>query len=470
MKNKKLLLCLGCSLVLGMPLLASIQLPAIFADSMALQQAANVPVWGRIEPNKKVQLTTSWSKTKYSAISDNCGSFRIEVTTPAYKDCAYGDITIVAGKEKKQIHNILFAEVWLASGQSNMEMPIRGWRAQPCYGAHEAIAHAAEGLPMRFYTTPHATHHQAQWQGQGSWCTISPATVGDVSACAYYYAREISQVMQTPVAIVQCIWSGTRIEPWMTPEAFTLLGDTVTVLSPKPDRQLPCAIYNAMVNPIVGFGIKGVIWYQGESNRDDAAKYLQLFPVMVSEWRKIWGQGDFPFYYAQIAPYTYYPTIEGALIREAQEKASRIIPNSGMAVLIDKGDKYCIHPPYKKEAGLRLAYHALNKTYGMTSLPCESPTLDSIRIKQDTVFVTFNNAPDWFVNIGDQKPDMQIAGADSVWYDAKVQLTRFEMKVTSPQVPQPIAVRYCFKNYTIGTLFTPNGLPVAPFRTDNWNK
>jgi len=461
-----LLLSLICTFT---PSVAAIQLPTIFADSMALQQSATVAIWGQTSANQPVVLTTSWSKQHYTTTADAKGYFRCHLSTPAYRDVPYGNITIQAGKDKKHIRHILFAEVWLASGQSNMEMPVQGWEGQPCFGAHEAITRAGQGLPMRFYMIPKTTNAQPQWQGQGTWRTIAPDNVGEVSACAYYFAQEISQSLQTPVAIVHCVWEGTNIQPWMNPEAFALVGETIDPLPDQPHKKLPCAIYNSMVKPIVGFTIQGMIWYQGESNRNNPQQYLRLFPVMVSEWRRIWQQGEFPFFYVQIAPYGRYKGMEGPLVREVQEQASRVIPNSGMAVLIDLGDSLCIHPPYKKEAGQRLAYHALNKTYGMHALPCESPKLDSIRIQHDTVYITFRDAPLGVAQIGAAQSNMQLAGADHIWYPATAHVSkRGDLYVLSDKVPQPVAVRYCYSNYSIGNLFAPSGLPVAPFRSDNW--
>jgi len=365
-----LLLSLICTIT---PSVAAIQLPTIFADSMALQQSATVPIWGKAAAHQKVTLSTTWSKQRYSTITDEQGMFRFSITTPSFQTTPYGTITLTAGKERKQIRHILFAEVWLASGQSNMEMPVQGWKGQPCLGTHEAITHAGQGLPIRFYLIPKTTNALPQWQGQGTWRTIAPENVGEVSACAYYFAQEIGQTLLTPVAIIQCVWEGTNIQPWMNPEAFALIGETIDPLPEKPHKKLPCAIYNSMVKPIVGFTIQGMIWYQGESNRSNPAQYLKLFPTMVSEWRRLWQQGEFPFFFAQIAPYSKYKDMQGPLLREVQAQAAEHIPNSGMAVLIDVGDSLCIHPPYKKEAGQRLAYHALNKTYGMHYLPCESP-------------------------------------------------------------------------------------------------
>lgn len=464
---KTRLICYFILLLSSASVHASLHLPAIFADSMALQQQAQVPVWGQAEPNARVSVTPDWGKSVRTT-ADNDGFFRVTISTPAYSAVPEGKLTIQSGKEKVTVSHILFAEVWLAAGQSNMEMRLLGGNVQPVYGAVDAIIHSADGLPLRFYKIPHQTAPQPLWEGAGKWLEVNPSTAGDISACAYFFAKEISAVLKTPVAIVQCCWSGTKIEPWMTPEALLSVGDSVEELPAEPTRHQSCAIYNGQVNPIKGFGIKGMIWYQGESNtHKNSAHYADLFPAFVRSWRAAWNQGCWPVYFAQLAPYYYKDGSDSYTLREAQEKAASELENCGMAVLLDIGDSVTIHPPYKKEVAQRLAYLALNKTYGFSQLPCESPTYQSMEQKGKYLLLHFNNASSGIMINGPVR-DLLVAGEDGVYYNAQVKWSKKEggLKVWADEVSEPKSVRYGWCNYTKGSLFSTYGLPVAPFRTD----
>ncbi len=444
---------------------ASLRMPTIFADSMALQQQSLVPIWGQAESHARITVRPNWGKS-ITTTSDENGYFKVLIPTPAYRDIKEGQLTILSGRDRIVIRHILFAEVWMAAGQSNMEMRLLGGKVMPVYGAVEAIAHSAEGYPIRFYKIPHKTAPQPQWQGEGWWMELNPSTAGDLSACAYFFAKEISRTMQTPVAIVQCCWSGTKIEPWMSPEALRAAGDEPEKLPSEPTRHQSCGIYNGQVSPIIGFGIKGMIWYQGESNTHQrSAHYKDLFVAFITELRKQWGGGCWPVYFAQLAPYFYTDGSDCYTLREAQEDASKELKNCGMVVLLDVGDSITIHPAYKKEVGQRLAYQALHKTYGLVKLPCESPTYKSMDIKEGYVILHFANASQGIMVKGNVR-DLLIAGEDGVYYDAQVQWTKEGLKVWSERVPKPIAVRYGWCNYTIGSLFSTYGFPVAPFRTD----
>ncbi len=453
-------------LLLSVSVHATICMPSIFADSMALQQQSSVSVWGQAEPNSRVVVRPDWGKAVITQADDE-GYFKVSLSTPAYKDMPEGQLCIQSGRDKIYIRHILFAEVWLAAGQSNMEMRLLGGKVMPVYGAIEAIAHSAEGYPIRFYKIPHQTASVPQWKGEGQWFPLNPATAGGVSACAYSFAKEISRTMQTPVAIVQCCWSGTKVEPWMTPEAIRAAGDEPEELPAEPTRHQSCAIYNGQVHPIEGFGIRGMIWYQGESNTHKRqAHYKDLFVAFINGLRKVWGCGTWPVYFAQLAPYYYTDGSDCATVRQAQALAVKELENCAMAVLLDVGDSVTIHPPYKKEVGERLAYLALNKTYGLRHLPCESPTYQSMEIKEGYLIINFNHAPLGIMIYGPVR-DLEVAGADGNYHSAQAQWTKEGLKVWSDEVPEPKAVRYGWCNYTKGALFSPFGLPVAPFRSED---
>lgn len=232
-----------------------------------------------------------------------------------------------------------------------------------------------------------------------------------------------------------------------------------------------------MLYPVMGYGIKGVIWYQGESNYERPDRYEDLFPAMVSSWRKNWDNGDFPFYYAQIAPYNYAQLppnhiggkYNSAYLREAQRKSLAKIPNSGMAVLLDIGEEKSIHPANKKQGGQRLAYLALAQTYGIKGFGFSSPNYESLTVEKNTAVIKFQNVPNGLTSFGKELSLFEIAGADKKFYPAKAAIKGSSINVSAPEVKAPVAVRYAFKDFVIGDLFGNDGLPVSSFRTDNWD-
>ena len=234
-----------------------------------------------------------------------------------------------------------------------------------------------------------------------------------------------------------------------------------------------------MINPIAGYTIKGCIWYQGESNYERPDQYPLLFEKMVSEWRKIWRQGEFPFYFCQIAPYNYASIapvekqggkFNSAFLREAQYKSAQIIPNSGMVVLMDIGEEKCIHPRNKEVGGERLAMMALGKTYGMTGFAYDSPTFKEMVIEENKAILSFDNAPMWLTAYGQELKQFEIAGADKIFYPAKAEIKRSKIEVSSDKVSKPVAVRYAFKDFVVGDVFSTEGFPLSSFRTDNWDE
>jgi sialate O-acetylesterase len=226
-----------------------------------------------------------------------------------------------------------------------------------------------------------------------------------------------------------------------------------------------------MINPIVGYGIRGAIWYQGEANRNEPVQYLKLMPGLALNWRAMWGVGEFPMFYVQIAPFDYGPTgLNSAFLREAQLKASTAIPNFGMACIMETGEKDNIHPANKKAAGERLAYQALVKTYGKKGFACDGPVLKEMKIDGNEVKLTFNNAPNGIIGLGKELYCFEVAGSNKRFYPAKAFVTNEGITVTSPSVAQPVAVRYAFKDFIIGDLFNTEGIPASSFRTDEWEQ
>jgi sialate O-acetylesterase len=449
-------------------LTAQPKLPAIFGDNMVLQQQSDVAIWGTATKNSTVKVTTSWNKKSYSAKAGNDGSWKLKVSTPS----AGGPYEVSVGEGKTIVlKNVLIGEVWVCSGQSNMEMPVKGYMNQPIKGSNEAIATSANPK-IRLFTVTKATNLQPQTDFTGSWKLCEPENVSQFSATAYFFGLMLNKALDVPVGLVNTSWGGTRIEPWIS-EAGLKNFDFVTL----PDKnqtgtlspQMPTVLFNAMINPMVGYGIRGGIWYQGEANRNEPEKYQKLLPGMVENWRSLWGVGDFPFYYVQIAPYNYGPSgLNSAYVREAMLKASLAIKNIGMACIMDIGEEFCIHPADKKAGGDRLAYQALVKTYGKRGFAAEGPVLKEMKIEGPLVKLTFDNAVNGLTSYGKELSCFEVAGANKMFYPAKAFLASGGITLISQYVSTPVAVRYAFKDFIIGDLFNTEGLPASSFRTDDW--
>jgi len=449
-------------------LYGEVKLPSVFGDNMVLQQQTSAAIWGYASKNTNVRVVTSWNRKSYTTRSDNDGKWKLTVSTPV----AGGpyEITISDGKSLK-LTNVMIGEVWICSGQSNMEMPMKGYMNQPITGSNEAIA-TSENKSVRLFTVARATNLQPQDDFTGSWKTCEPQNVSEFSATAYYFGLMLNRALKVPVGLINTSWGGTRIEPWISGNGFKEF-DWVTLPDKnqegKISQQLPTVLFNAMINPLVGYGIRGAIWYQGESNRNEPDRYMKLLPGLVQNWRSEWNIGDFPFYYIQIAPYDYGTGgLNSAYLREAQLKASTAIENIGMACIMDMGEKDCIHPADKEAAGNRLAFLALAKTYGKTGFAFSGPVLKEMKVEGAVVKLTFDNAVNGLTSYGKELSCFEVAGANNRFYPAKAFIAGSGITLFSPAVAEPVAVRYAFKDFIVGDLFNTEGLPASSFRTDDW--
>ena len=456
--------------------IAQVTLPPFFADHMVLQQQSEVGFWGKAKPGSTVSVSTGWNKKRYSATADATGKWKTKISTPA----AGGPFEIkVTGDNSIVLHDVLIGEVWLCGGQSNMEMPMKGFRDQPVLGSNDAIYNSTNDkirlftVPRSIKTTPQDT---VKWS---SWKSAEPEAVSNFSATAYYFGRMIQERLKVPVGLMHISYSGSSAEAWMSEES---LKEFPEIKIPKPDQttgldsRTPTVFYNGMISPFFGYGIKGAIWYQGESNKDRPDQYEKLFPAMVKLWREKSGQGDFPFYYVQIAPYNYaqLPTnsrdvkANSAYVRDAQRKCVKLIPNSGMAVVMDIGEENLIHPANKEAGGKRLALMALAKTYGQKGFAYASPLFDTMTITGNVARIRFTDTPNGLTSFTKPLTNFEIAGADKFWRPAKAVISGGAVLVSSPDVATPVAVRYAFKDWVVGDLFSSEGLPVSSFRTDDW--
>ncbi len=466
--------------VIALALHAELKLPAIFSNNMLLQQNTEVKLWGWADKGQTVSITPSWSKKKYTAKADNSGKWNLTIPTPAGSYQTY-TISISDNKNKIIFNNVLVGEVWLCSGQSNMEMPMKGFKNQPVSGSNEAIL-KSKNKNIRLITVKRASSLSPQDDIIGEWTEATPETVKEFSATGYYYGKLLNEMLDVPVGLILSAWGGSTIEAWMSKDMLSGFDD-IKLPSSEEDTKIPnrtpIMLYNSMINPIAGYTIKGCIWYQGESNYERPDQYSLLFEKMVSEWRKIWRQREFPFYFCQIAPYNYASIapiekqggkFNSAFLREAQYKSAQIIPNSGMVVLMDIGEEKCIHPRDKKVGGERLAMMALGKTYGMTGFAYDSPTFKEMVIEENKAILSFDNAPMWLTAYGQELKQFEIAGTDKVFYPAKAEIKRSKIEVSSDKVSKPVAVRYAFKDFVVGDVLSTEGFPLSSFRTDNWDE
>ncbi len=470
MKKLQLLFTLAFlfSLVGLKPALAEISLPSVFGSNMVLQQQTDASIWGTASPNKTVKVTTSWNGKSYSAKADGNGKWNLKVKTPE----AGGpySLTISDGKPLK-LENVLIGEVWICSGQSNMQMPMKGYYNQPVLGANEAIA-TSENDNIRLFTVERNKSLEPLDDFTGEWKECNPENVAEFSATAYYFGRMIQDALNVPVGLVSTNWGGTRIEPWISESG---LKDFSWVELPDKNRtddysqQTPTVLYNAMIAPMVGYAMRGGLWYQGESNRNQPKEYEKLLPGLVQNWRNKWNIGDFPFYYVQIAPFDYgQGGINSAYIRESMLNAADDIPNIGMASIMDAGEKDIIHPANKEVAGERLAYLALANTYGKKGFETSGPVLKDMTIDGQLVKLTFNHAQNGLTTYGKELQNFEIAGENQRFVPADAFITQQGITLFSPMVEKPVAIRYAFKDFVVGELFNTEGLPASSFRSDDW--
>jgi len=443
-------------------------LPAVIDNNMVLQQKSEAPLWGKAKPSTKVKITTSWNGKSYTTQTGSDSLWRVSVSTPA----AGGPFNITFDDgDKLVLKNILIGEVWVCSGQSNMSMPVKGFKNQPIAGSNELLLNA-ENPKIRLIQIQRQYSVKPQFDCKVSpWTEASMESVSEFSAVGYMYAKILQEKLNVPVGIIMTAWGGTKIEAWTNSnslDSLSFIKQPLLKEKAKINHNSATVLYNAMINPLVGYGIKGFIWYQGEANRSNYDQYDQLMEAMVKGWRKEWNMGELPFYYVQIAPFKYDGNNKSAFLREAQLKASTLIPNSGMVVSLDVGKETFIHPPDKATIAKRLALLALANNYGMTKLAYASPVYKSHKIVKDVATISFSHAENGLSSFGKNLSAFEIAGEDKVFYPAKATIVSEGVKVQSDHVKVPVAVRYAFKDWVVGDLYNTEGFPASSFRTDNW--
>lgn len=483
--NKKLLTMAALALTFT-GLQAKVKLPHILGDNMILQQNEEVNLWGWDKPGTDVNITTSWSSQTYTAKTGKDGKWMAKVQTPK---ASYTPLSITFDDgDKTTLNNVLAGEVWVCAGQSNMEMPVKGFGNCPIEGYNKAVLEANNYKGVHYVKIPSVMSNKPLDDANCEWKVVNPETVGDASATGYFFAQVVNKALDIPVGLVMANKGGTRVESWLDRDYLKKNTnedvDSAKIVKSKKfkwDFHYPLLWGNGTFHPILNYSVKGILFYQGCSNVGDPdGQYTKRLADLVVQWRRDFKQGELPFYFVQIAPY-HNGDINGdwgPKLREQQFNAAKIIPNSGIVCTEDLVYPYeveQIHPCQKQQVGERLALQALNKTYGMKSLICESMTFKEMKIVGDTVKVHFDNefgAYNRFEGI----EGFEVAGEDKVFHKATAKHFWQEgndswnecIVVTSPEVKKPVALRYCFRNFQLGNFANAGGLPLFPFRTDNW--
>lgn len=456
---------------------AKLKLSRLHTDGMVLQQNTEAKIWGTTTPDTQVIVTPSWDGKAYKCKADAEGNWHIYIGTPAGSYNAY-TLTVKGDGETVKIGNVLVGEVWMASGQSNMEMPMRGFYSCPVENAADFITAAPARDKIRMITVPIRQSYEPLDDFEGSWQGADPNTVPDMSATAYFFARKLNEVLDIPVGVVAFAYGGARVESWTPKEILETYPDENLereVIEAMEHYQRPYLAYNAMFWPVKGYTAKGFIWYQGCSNVGKHLQFPERMSTLINHWRSWWNddKAEMPFYMVEIAPYR-YGSHDGvsyaSLLREAQHKVAETVPNCGIVVTNDLVYSYeidNIHPAMKQPVGERLAYWALNRDYGFNRVACENPrAVNCISLKDGAAIgVELSNC--WTgLNRVIEIEGMEVAGNDgifnpvtSVGYDWQ----NHRLIISSEAVPTPTQVRYGWGDFNPGNLKNAEGLPLAPF-------
>jgi sialate O-acetylesterase len=491
-------------LIASAPALADVRLPAIFASNMVLQQQKEIPIWGWAEPGEEVSV--SFIDREASTKADKDGNWMVRLK---HVEAGGPYVMVISGNNRIELVNIMAGEVWVCSGQSNMD-----WTVERAINAKEEIA-AANYPNIRLFAVTRDTSGTPVNDCAGNWTMCSPETISKFSAVAYFFGRHLNKELDVPIGLIKTAWGGTRIEPWTPITGFKSVPELkdisdeiaqadieynnavadsldtieqwvqntrVAIKANKPfppnpgfprhslnSNRKPTGLFNAMVNPIVPYGIRGAIWYQGESNREDGLGYFPKMQALINGWRKVWNQGDFPFYIVQLAPFKYRG--DPLLLPQIWETQTNILSlkNTGVAVTVDIGNTKDIHPKNKQDVGKRLALWALAKDYGKTDIVHSGPLYKSMKIKKDKILIRFDHVGGGLVSRdGNDLNWFEIAGEDKIFVKAKAQIKGKKIIVSSDHVKKPVSVRFAWHQEAEPNLSNKEGLPASPFRTDKW--
>ena len=495
MTFKNRLGCCGLLLFLAASLAqADVKLSGLFTEHMVLQQGLPIRIWGWAEPGEEIRITLA----DHSATATTSTDGKWNVTLPAR--AADGPFVLnVAGKNSVAVKDVMVGEVWIASGQSNMEWPLR-----KTDGSAAAIAGSANAK-IRLFTVPKLRADAPVADVKASWKECTPETVPDFSGVAYYFARDLQKARHVTVGIIHTSWGGSPAEVWMSEASLTTnptfqrdILDAYPATLKRHQEQIaewekeeaaakkegqpfqknrpgapwkPTELYNGMIAPLIPYAIQGAIWYQGESNADRAFQYRSLFSLLIKNWRKDWKLGEFTFLAVQLAPFMKIESQPGesawAELRETQNHATKVLTKVGIAVITDVGEERDIHPQKKEPVGARLALAARGIAY-REPIEYSGPVFRSMRREEGKLLLNFNHVGDGLEARGGELKGFAIAGADRKFVWAKAEIQGAQVVLSSPEVKEPVAVRYGWANYPVVNLWNKNGLPASPFRSDTY--
>lgn len=461
---------------------STLRLPSIINDHMVLQQNSKVRIWGKNTPGCFVTVTPTWDegKDKIKTKVGEDGNWCVLLPTPkATFDAQQIKISDNLGGSKT-IFDVLIGEVWLCAGQSNIEHPMRGFGSieggnyQPIYNYEQELEQG--DIPsFRYFKVRYQieTENEAFDVKEGKWTVSSPQFAREFQAISYFIGKTLSKELNVPIGIIGCAYGGTRIEAWMSPESFSSFAPEdykdAEDLGDIKHKSAPSNLWRGMFKPISNYEVKGIVWYQGESNRDVPHSYPRLMASMVESWRKaLHGNSDSkPFYFAQLASFKSSDDLGAPKIREAQQKALSLIPNSGIVCTIDAGSDKTIHYPNKQIPAERFVRHMLARDYNKSGISYNAPRYKRHYIEGNTVTIEFDYADGLRT---DGKIDaLEIAGDDKIFYPVpKAIIKDNKLIVSCDKVPHPKSIRYCFHSWCLGRIYNNEGLPLMPFRTDEW--
>jgi sialate O-acetylesterase len=445
-------------LMISGTMMANVTLPNIFGDNMVLQRNAEVKIWGWANPKEEIKLVSSWNNQEYKVVANNQAQWELHIKTPE----AGGPFTIsIKGYNEVVLKNILIGEVWLCTGQSNMEMSA-SWGID---NSEEEMKNATNPN-IRFFTVPKLTATTPQNNLSGNWVESTPETMKHFSAIGYFFAKRLREDLKNvPIGLISSNWGGTPAEIWMPEEVVQndaiLLENAKKLNEQEYGPRQPGRAYNAMIYPITGFKIAGTLWYQGESNVGSLV-YDKTLSALITSWRKVW-QDEFPFYFVQIAPYkTGSNNFSNVTVRNSQRKTLKEVPKTGMVLTSDISDTIDIHPKNKKDVGIRLANLALAETYKVNSNLVNGPLFKDFKIEKNKAIVSFDFAEGLHFK-NKTSNQFELAGADGIFFPAEASIKNNQVILSSKKVTNPVKVRFAWENTIQSDLFNKVNLPASCF-------
>lgn len=447
---------------------AEVKLHPMFGSHMVLQNRSSIVLHGSATSGRPVSVRCSWEPDAHTVTATENGTWRVAIDTP---ESSFEPQWIeVRETNTIRLDDILIGEVWLCSGQSNMEMPMRGFPSQPVEGAAAEIAASMKHKGLRLFTVGRSCVETPQSECTGAWSRATPEQVAKFSAVAYLFGRRLTETLDVPVGLIVSSYGGSRIESWMDAETMAKF-DPKDYIAPadKPYRD-PCKLYNGMIAPLTDYVIRGVVWLQGESNRRNAHVYAPMLRELMALWRRKWSQPELPFIVCQIAPCHTHDNIELGRVRiiEAQIQAVQKENHAWIVGASDLGDEHVVHYPRKDAMAERVFYSALVNVYGIGGLPSSGPMVSGVDYEAGRAIVHFDHAERGLNPLKENIAGFELAGADGIYHPATAHIgtDRTTVEVSSTEVPTPCALRYAFADWHRINLYNHAGLPAFPYRSD----